>query len=130
MTTTATLAVIGGITLILTDAARIPAALAEFLRACILVAVAARELSTALAHTPSTPREAGNPNAAQCCLRSRLGGVERVVEQVARLTYQELLQSRQQPAARSSSCDPSPATLVRTHTWRMRPRESQVAGNG
>src|SRR5215471_6581125 len=81
-------------------------------------------------NTPSTPREAGNPNAAQCCLRSRPGGVERVVEQVARLTYQELLQSRQQPAARSSSCDPSSATLVRTHTWRMRPRESQVAGNG
>ena len=52
MTTTATLAVIGGITLILTDAARIPAALAEFLRACTLVAVAARELSTALAQHP------------------------------------------------------------------------------
>jgi hypothetical protein len=46
---TAILAVIGGITLILTTAARIPAALAEFLRACILVAAAARELRTALA---------------------------------------------------------------------------------
>ncbi len=49
MTTTAILALIGGITLILTAAARIPAALAEFLRACILVAAAARELRTALA---------------------------------------------------------------------------------
>lgn len=48
MTTTAILAVIGGITLILTAAARIPAALAEFLRACILVATAAQELRTAL----------------------------------------------------------------------------------
>jgi hypothetical protein len=49
VTTTAILAVTGGITLILTTAARIPAALAEFLRACILVANAARELRTALA---------------------------------------------------------------------------------
>ena len=49
MTTTAILAVIGGITLILTTAARIPSALADFLRACILVANAARELRTALA---------------------------------------------------------------------------------
>ena len=49
VTTTAILAVIGGITLILTAAARVPAALAEFLRACILVAAAARELRTALA---------------------------------------------------------------------------------
>jgi hypothetical protein len=48
MTTTEILAVIGGITLILTATARIPAALAEFLRACILVATAARELRTAL----------------------------------------------------------------------------------
>ena len=44
MTTTAILAVIGGITVILTAAARIPAALAEFLRACILVVAAARDL--------------------------------------------------------------------------------------
>ena len=49
MTTTAILAMIGGITLILTAAARIPAALAEFLRACILVAVAARDLRAAFA---------------------------------------------------------------------------------
>lgn len=49
MTTTAILAVIGGITLILTAAARVPAALAEFLRACILVATAARDLHIALA---------------------------------------------------------------------------------
>ena len=55
MTTTAILAVIGGITLILTAAARIPAALAEFLRACILVATAARELRTAL--TKRVPRD-------------------------------------------------------------------------
>jgi hypothetical protein len=40
--------VIGGITVILTAAARIPAALAEFLRAWILVATAARELRAAL----------------------------------------------------------------------------------
>jgi hypothetical protein len=45
---TVILAVIGGITLILTTA-RVPAALAEFLRACILMANAARELRAALA---------------------------------------------------------------------------------
>jgi hypothetical protein len=55
MTTTEILAVIGGITLILTAAARIPAALAEFLRACILVTTAARELCTAL--TKRAPRD-------------------------------------------------------------------------
>jgi hypothetical protein len=49
VTITAILAVIGGITLILTAAVRIPAALAEFLRACILVAAAVRELRAALA---------------------------------------------------------------------------------
>jgi hypothetical protein len=63
MTMTEILAVIGGITLILTAAARIPAALAEFLRACILVAIAARELRTAL--TKRAPRDefgkSGNP---------------------------------------------------------------------
>jgi hypothetical protein len=48
VTTTAILAVIGGITVILTAAARIPPALAEFLRACILVATAAHELRAAL----------------------------------------------------------------------------------
>lgn len=48
MTMTEVLAVIGSIALILTAAARIPAALAEFLRACILVAAAARDLRTAL----------------------------------------------------------------------------------
>ena len=55
MTTTEILAVIGGITLILTAATRIPAALAEFLRACILVATAARELHAAL--TARAPRD-------------------------------------------------------------------------
>jgi hypothetical protein len=63
MTTTEILAAIGGITLILTAAARIPPALAEFLRACILVAAAARELRTAL--TDRAPRDdyaqAGSP---------------------------------------------------------------------
>jgi hypothetical protein len=49
VTTTTILAAIGGITLILTAAARVPAALAEFLRACILVASAAHELRTAIA---------------------------------------------------------------------------------
>ena len=49
MTTTEILAAIGGTTLILTAAAHIPAALAEFLRACVLVVTAARELRTALA---------------------------------------------------------------------------------
>jgi hypothetical protein len=49
VTTTEILAAIGGITLILTTAARIPTALAEFLRACVLVVTAARELRTALA---------------------------------------------------------------------------------
>ena len=55
MTTTAILAAIGGITLILTAAARIPAALAEFLRACISVTAAARELRTAV--TKCAPRD-------------------------------------------------------------------------
>jgi hypothetical protein len=51
--TTTILAAIGGITLILTAATRLPAALAEFLRACILVAAAARDLRNAFAkHTP------------------------------------------------------------------------------
>jgi hypothetical protein len=49
VTTTEIPAVIGGITLVLTAAARVPAALAEFLRACILLATAACELRAALA---------------------------------------------------------------------------------
>ena len=63
MTTTEILAVIGGITLILTAAARIPAALAEFLRACILVTTAARELRTALTRRApgDDPAQAENP---------------------------------------------------------------------
>jgi hypothetical protein len=52
VTTTEILAAIGGTTVILTAAARIPTALAEFLRACVLVAAAARELRTALAKHP------------------------------------------------------------------------------
>jgi hypothetical protein len=60
MTTTEILAVIGGTTLILTAAARIPATLAEFLRACILAATAVRELRTAL-----TGRAPGDENPAQ-----------------------------------------------------------------
>ena len=55
MTTTEILAVIGGITLILTAAAHIPAALAEFLRACISVTTAAREIRTAV--TKRAPRD-------------------------------------------------------------------------
>jgi len=64
VTTTAILAVIGGITVILTAAARVPAALAEFLHACIVVATAARELRTALTkHVPGDdPARAGNPD--------------------------------------------------------------------
>jgi hypothetical protein len=46
------LAVIGVVTVILTAAARIPAALAEFLRACVIAAAAARELRTALTGRP------------------------------------------------------------------------------
>jgi hypothetical protein len=63
VTTTEILAAIGGITLILSTAARIPAALAEFLRACILVVTAARELRTALARrVPGDgPAHSGNP---------------------------------------------------------------------
>jgi hypothetical protein len=64
VTTTAILAVIGGITVILTAAARVPAALAEFLRACIVVAAAARELRTALTkRVPGNdPARVGNPD--------------------------------------------------------------------
>jgi hypothetical protein len=62
VTTTGILAVIGGITLILTAAARIPAALAEFLRACILVATAARELRTVLTRrAPATTLRTPTP---------------------------------------------------------------------
>lgn len=73
MTTTEILAVIGGITLILTAAARVPAALAEFLRACILVATAIRELRAAI--TKRAPRDdrvhAGSPGD-KCLDNSRL----------------------------------------------------------
>jgi hypothetical protein len=64
MSTTSILAVMGGITVILTAAVRIPAALAEFLRACILVAAAARELRAALTkRSPhDDPVHAGNPD--------------------------------------------------------------------
>jgi len=65
VTTTGILAMIGGITVIQTAAARIPQALAEFLRACILVAAAARELRTALTmRRPATPlRQPGSRRA-------------------------------------------------------------------
>lgn len=57
VTTTGILAVIGGTTLVLTAAARVPAALAEFLRACILATSAARELRAALASPGRQPEE-------------------------------------------------------------------------
>jgi hypothetical protein len=60
VTTTEILAVIGGTTLVLTAAARVPAALAEFLRACILVTTAARELRAALAPQPRRQSEGGD----------------------------------------------------------------------
>jgi hypothetical protein len=69
MTTTGILAVIGGITLILTAATRIPAALAEFLRACILVAAAARDLRTAL----TTRAPATTPRSRTTSTRQPLG---------------------------------------------------------
>ena len=56
-----------GITLILTTAARVPAALAEFLRATILVANAARELRTALAkRTPRDDSALDEPPTPEC----------------------------------------------------------------
>jgi hypothetical protein len=54
MTITVILATIGGTTLILTAAARVPPAFTEFLRACIPVITALRELRTAL--NGRTPR--------------------------------------------------------------------------
>jgi len=48
MTVTTILAIIGGIALVLTAAARIPTALAELLRASIQLVAAARELRNAL----------------------------------------------------------------------------------
>ena len=48
MTTIEILAVIGGITVIRTAAAKIPAALADLIRACIPVADAARDLHAAI----------------------------------------------------------------------------------
>ena len=64
VTTTTILAVIGGITLILTAATRVPAALAEFLRACIVVVTAAREFRTALTRRAphDDPAQAGIPS--------------------------------------------------------------------
>jgi hypothetical protein len=67
MTTTGILAVIGGITLILTAAARIPAALAEFLRACILVTTATRDLRTAITRRASRDDHAQAENCEQPC---------------------------------------------------------------
>lgn len=51
MTSTTVLAVIGGIVVILVAAARIPAAAAELIRACILLVDAVRDLRTALQRT-------------------------------------------------------------------------------
>jgi hypothetical protein len=63
VTTTEILAAIGGITLILTAAARIPAALAEFLRAWIVVAIAFRDVRTTLTKPAlgDDSEEAANP---------------------------------------------------------------------
>ena len=62
VTTTEILAVIGGAALVLTAAARVPAALAEFLRACVLVTTAVRELRAALTKHGDRPG-AGDSNA-------------------------------------------------------------------
>jgi hypothetical protein len=51
VTTIEILAVIGGITVIITAAAKIPAALAGLIRACIPVADAVRELRAAITGT-------------------------------------------------------------------------------
>lgn len=59
MTATAVLAAIGAVTLILTAATRIPAALTEFLSACTGTVKAARELHTAF--TNSRRRDAEQP---------------------------------------------------------------------
>jgi hypothetical protein len=53
VTVTAVLAVIGAAAVILTAAARIPPALAEFLRACVTAADAARELRAAITRRPA-----------------------------------------------------------------------------
>jgi hypothetical protein len=58
VTVTAVLAAIGAVTLILTAAARIPAALTDFLRACAGTVKAARELYTALINPPVPDRGA------------------------------------------------------------------------
>ncbi|KOX18465.1 hypothetical protein ADK67_36895 [Saccharothrix sp. NRRL B-16348] len=55
VTATGILAVIGGATLVLTAAARVPTALAEFLRACVLVVTAARELRAAFTKDKEQP---------------------------------------------------------------------------
>jgi hypothetical protein len=61
MTATMIMAVIGGTVVVLTAAARIPAALTELLRACIPVAAAIHELRAALSghppHDDSAPSE-------------------------------------------------------------------------
>jgi hypothetical protein len=78
---TTILAVIGAITVILTAAAHIPAALAEFLRACTLVASAARDLRAALAQ----PNGRDDPHAPEAPAKSHEQGdaVELTDEQVA-----------------------------------------------
>jgi hypothetical protein len=60
VTATAVLAAIGAVTLILTAATRIPAALTDFLRACTTTVKAARELHTALTK-PSAARTGNTP---------------------------------------------------------------------
>jgi hypothetical protein len=56
VTATAVLAAIGAVTLILTAATRIPAALTEFLSACVGTVKAARELHTAFTNSPKPRR--------------------------------------------------------------------------
>ncbi len=73
MTTTMILAAIGATALILTAAARIPSALAEFLRACVPVITAVRELRAALRERtphndrPTTDEDPGVPSTSDSC---------------------------------------------------------------
>lgn len=63
MTATAVLAAIGAVTLILTAATRIPAALTEFLSACAGTVKAARELHTAFTNPPKPRRRTSRRSA-------------------------------------------------------------------
>ncbi|MEG8183959.1 hypothetical protein GZH49_36425 [Nocardia terpenica] len=62
MTATDLIALIAATALVLQNAARIPTALADLLRACLPVVRAARDLAATINHTPKRPTETDLPD--------------------------------------------------------------------